>query len=244
MNPITTADLLTAWELGSSQSGSRRLLTLLATVHPELSEQQLLKLPIGQRDGLVLKLREALFGSKLTSLASCPVCDEQLELVLDVADISVASNDVVQQPLVLKQADFELAFRLPDSQDLLLIEVIQSVDEARSVLFERCLLSASREGQVCTVQQLPEEILEKVEAAMSEADPQANLQLELSCPACQHNWLAAFDIASFLWSEINAWAQRVLNEVHLLAKAYAWREADILAMSPTRRRLYLERVMQ
>jgi len=244
MNPITTADLLTAWELGSSQSGSRRLLTLLATVHPELSEQQLLKLPIGQRDGLVLKLREALFGSKLTSLTSCPICNEQLELVLDVADISVASNDVAQQPLVLKLADFELAFRLPDSQDLLLIEVIQSVDEARSVLFERCLLSASREGQVCTVQQLPEEILEKVEAAMSEADPQANLQLELSCPACQHHWLAAFDIASFLWSEINAWAQRVLNEVHLLAKAYAWREADILAMSPTRRRLYLERVMQ
>lgn len=244
MNPITTADLLTAWELGSSQSGSRRLLTLLATVHPELSEQQLLKLPIGQRDGLVLKLREALFGSKLTSLAICPVCNEQLELVLDVADISVASNDVAQQPLVLKLADFELAFRLPDSQDLLLIEVIQSVDEARSVLFERCLLSASRDGQVCTVHQLPEEILEKVEAAMSEADPQANLQLELSCPACQHNWLAAFDIASFLWSEINAWAQRVLNEVHLLAKAYAWREADILAMSPTRRRLYLERVMQ
>lgn len=244
MNSITTADLLTAWELGSSQSGSRRLLTLLATVHSELSEQQLLKLPVGQRDGLVLKLREVLFGSKLTSLAICPICNEQLELVLDVADISVASNDVAQQPLVLKLADFELAFRLPDSQDLLLIEVIQSVDEARSVLFERCLLSASREGRVCTLDQLPEEILEKMEAAMSEADPQANLQLELSCPACQHHWLAAFDIASFLWSEINAWAQRVLNEVHLLAKAYAWREADILAMSPTRRRLYLERVMQ
>jgi hypothetical protein len=112
------------------------------------------------------------------------------------------------------------------------------------MLFERCLLSVSCDGQMCKLDNLPDEILSKVEAAMSAADPQAEVQLDLFCPSCQHNWLATFDIASFLWSEINVWAQRLLNEVHLLAKAYAWREADILAMSPTRRRFYLERVMK
>ena len=244
MVQVTTADLLTAWECGSSQSGSQRLLTLLATVHPELSGEQLLKLSIGQRDGLVLRLREVLFGSQLTSLAVCPICTERLELALDVADIRVASNSPVQEPLALKLDGFDLEFRLPDSQDLMLIEAVSSVDEARQVLFERCLLSASHNGQSCAVDKLPEEILDKVEAAMSEADPQADVQLDLFCPACQHSWLATFDIASFLWSEINAWAQRVLNEVHLLAKAYSWREADILAMSPKRRRFYLERVTQ
>jgi hypothetical protein len=126
---------------------------------------------------------------------------------------------------------------------LILIEAVGSVDEARRVLFDRCLLSAAHDGQPCAVDKLSEEILDKVEAAMSEADPQADVQLDLFCPSCRHSWLATFDIGSFLWSELNAWAQRVLNEVHLLAKAYAWREADILAMSPTRRRFYLERVM-
>lgn len=244
MHPVTTAELLTAWEFGSSQSSSRRLLTLLATVHPDMSEEQLLKLPIGQRDGLALRLREVLFGSQLTSLAACPFCTERLELALDVADIRVPSNAPAQEPLGLKLEGFALEFRLPDSQDLMLIETVSNVDEARRVLFERCLLSASHEGQTCAMDNLPEEILDQVEAAMSEADPQADVQLDLCCPACGHSWLATFDIASFVWSEINAWAQRVLNEVHLLAKAYCWREADILAMSPTRRRFYLERVMQ
>jgi len=248
MIPVTTADLLTAWERGLSQSGSRRLLTLLATVHPEMSDEQLLKLPIGQRDGLALRLREMLFGPQLTSLSTCPSCSERLELALDVADIKVASNGSAnpstEEPLALKLEGFELEFRLPDSRDFIFIEAVSSVDEARSILFERCLLSASLDGQACAVDMLPEEILDKVETAMSEADPQADVQLDLFCPACQHSWLATFDISSFLWSEISAWAQRVLNEVHLLAKAYSWREVDILAMSSARRRFYLERVAQ
>ncbi len=244
MVSIATADLLTAWERGLSQSGSRRVLTLLATVHPEMSEEQLLKLPIGQRDGLALRLREMLFGPQLISLSTCPSCNERLELVLNVDDIKAASNGSVEGPLALESDGFEVEFRLPDSQDFMLIESVSSVDEARSILFERCLLSASLDGQPCAGDMLPEQILDKVEAAMSEADPQADVQLDLFCPACQHSWLATFDISSFLWGEISVWAQRVLNEVHLLAKAYSWRETDILAMSPARRRFYLERVSQ
>ncbi len=229
MISVTTADFLTAWEHGLSQSSSRRLVTLLATVHAEMSEEQILKLPIGQRDDLALSLRELLFGSQLTSLAVCPLCSERLELELDINDIRVGATPT-QKPLLLKSNDFELAFRLPDSQDLLVIEATGSIENARRILLERCLLSASHNGQTCTVRDLSEEILEKVETTMAEADPQAEIQLDLSCPACQHNWFAVFDIASFLWSEVNAWAQRVLNEVHLLAKAYSWREADILAI--------------
>ncbi len=241
---VTTSELLTAWEHGLSQSGARRLLTLLAAAHPDLSDEQLLRLPIGQRDALALKLREALFGSQLTSLTGCPVCNERLEFMLDIADIKVAPSSPTQETLALQLDGVDLEFRLPDSRDLMLIEAVSSVGEARRLLFERCLLSAAQAGQTLPVDKLSEAILDKVELVMSEADPQANVQLDLCCSACQHNWLAPFDIASFLWSEINVWAQRVLNEVHLLAKSYAWCEADILAMSPTRRRYYLERVMQ
>jgi len=244
MAGISTADLLAAWERGASQSMTRRVLTLLATVYPELSDAQLLSLPIGQRDGLALKLRELLFGPQLNIVAKCPFCNEQLEVGLDVADICVEQNTLPHQPFALAVEGFELQFRLPDSQDLLHIEAVDSLDAARSVFFERCLLSATYEGQECPVDTLPEEVLNKIEATMSAADPQADVELDLCCPECLHSWLAPFDIASFLWTEINAWAQRVLNEVHLLAQAYSWREADILAMSAARRRYYLERVLQ
>lgn len=244
MTPVSTVELLTAWECGLSQSSTRRLLTLLTAVHPELSGEQLLKLPIGQRDGLALKLRESLFGPQLTIVAACPFCSERLEVGLNVADIRVASNSLEHQPLALDVDGFKLQFRLPDSQDLLVIENLDSLEKARSVFLHRCLLSVIHEDQACSVDKLPEEILSKIEATMSAADPQADVELDLCCPACLHSWLAPFDIASFLWTEINAWAQRLLHEVHLLAKAYSWREADILAMSPTRRRYYLGRVTQ
>ena len=51
-----------------------------------------------------------------------------------------------------------------------------------------------------------------------------------------------FDIGAFLWSEIEACASRLLAEVDALARAYGWRERDILAMSGIRRAAYLDMV--
>jgi hypothetical protein len=51
---------------------------------------------------------------------------------------------------------------------------------------------------------------------------------------------APFDIVSHLWTELDAWARRMLREVHALAATYGWSEAEILRMSATRRRAYLD----
>jgi len=90
------------------------------------------------------------------------------------------------------------------------------------------------------VEALPDGVIAALTAQMAQADPQADLQLDLSCPACRHRWLAAFDMITFLWNEIDSWARRMLREVHALASAYGWSEADILSMSATRRHLYLD----
>jgi hypothetical protein len=104
------------------------------------------------------------------------------------------------------------------------------------------VLSAQRDGADIAVAALPGEVVAAVAARMAEADPQAEVQLALTCPVCAYRWQATFDILSFFWQEINDWAQRILREVHTLATAYGWREADILALSPRRRQFYLEMV--
>ena len=43
-----------------------------------------------------------------------------------------------------------------------------------------------------------------------------------------------------VWSDLTDWVGRTLTEVHQLARAYGWSEAEILAMSGWRRRWYLE----
>jgi hypothetical protein len=82
-------------------------------------------------------------------------------------------------------------------------------------------------------------VLERVSAVLSEHDAQADVTLAMRCVACGHAWQLLFDIGAFLWSEIDACATRLLGEVDALARAYGWREADILAMSGTRRAAYL-----
>jgi hypothetical protein len=64
--------------------------------------------------------------------------------------------------------------------------------------------------------------------------------LDFICPVCGHAGQTLFDIAGYLWEEIRTQAQRLLHEVHALARAYGWREGDILALSAARRRAYLE----
>lgn len=240
MYPVTAKELLAAWERGLSQPGARRLVTVLAALYPEHSEDYLLKLPLGRRDTLALDAHERLFGKQLVSLAACPACHEQLELNLSVTDIQVSQSGTPE--LTCERDGFRLEFRLPDTLDVLLAQSASSVAEAHQLLLGRCLVSATAESRHYRADELPEPVLATMETAMSEADPQANIQLDLSCPACRHAWLAAFDVAAFVWKEIHAWAQRILAEVHLLAKTYAWHEADILTMSPTRRRLYLDQI--
>ena len=89
---------------------------------------------------------------------------------------------------------------------------------------------------------VPDPVVEAVQTAMAEADPLADLQLALTCPACGHAWRSPFDPAAFFWGEIEAWLPRVLREVHLLASAYGWSEREILGMDAWRRSQYLRLV--
>lgn len=217
------------------QSPIQRALTLLTSACPETPPQQLAELSIGQRDALLLTLREWTFGTQIQSLATCPECGENLELTFSVADIRVATPTQLTEKLIVNFADYEIELRLPNSLDLMTVS--DSI-----TLLERCLLGVYHQGKVQSTQQLPTDVVNAVVAKMAQADPQADLQLNLVCPACSHQWLSTFDIVAFFWSEIQAWAVRTIRSVHILATAYGWREADILAMSPYRRQLYLEMV--
>ena len=79
---------------------------------------------------------------------------------------------------------------------------------------------------------------------IAELDPQAEIVLDLNCAACHHRWQAPFDPAAFLFREVEAAVARLTNDVHQLARAYAWSEESILAMGAARRRRYLNLVSQ
>lgn len=244
MRRLSASELLDTWESGLVQPPVQRALTLLAAGSPEAAPDDLAALSIGRRDARLLELREETFGPLLICLARCRGCDERLQISFNASDLRAPSQTAEPVILSLAQADFHVEFRPPNSLDLLALTDSTNIQAGRETLLRRCVLQVQQGDAEKTVEDLPPVIVAQIVEQMSEADPQADIQLALSCPVCAHQWQEAFDIASFLWSEINAWAQRTLREVHTLASAYGWPQAEILALSPGRRQIFLEMVGQ
>ncbi|WP_210586469.1 hypothetical protein [Streptomyces sp. GESEQ-35] len=135
------------------------------------------------------------------------------------------------------EGGWEVEFRLPGVADL---TAAARAADPRGALFTRCLVSAVYAGEVRPAEALPEPVQRRIAEAVEAADPGADVSLNVACPECGQATRAELDIASYLWTELDAWARDVLLDVHLLATAYGWSEPEILALSPLRRRYYLE----
>lgn len=236
----TASQLLTVWEQGRSQTPVQRAFSLLALAAPDRSPDELARYRIGRRDRELLGLRERIFGPHFAGIAVCPACGEELEVDFPAAGINTPSEPDAAELYSLHLDGYELTFRLPTCDDLVSLRPGASALENKSALLQNCVTEVRTKGQSSPTALLPEKMMDAVSERMAQLDPQGDLQLDLTCPKCGHLWPAPLDIVSYLWREIHAWAGRTLGEIHLIASAYGWREADILALSPQRRQTYLE----
>ncbi len=244
MRTLSGQEILRIWEHGLGQHPIERALTMLSMALPEAPRSELLALSIGQRDAYLLALRETTFGSQFTGFAQCQHCGEHLEYTFDASNVRVgaAPLEAVGQVQLLQVEDYEVHVRLPNSEDLATITGCSSVVSARDILIQHCILKVFLDGEEVPRESLPESTLTNIGAQVVERDPQAEVDIELNCPTCGHRWSVVFDVVAFLWVEILTYAKRLLHDVHTLAAAYGWHEADILVMSPVRRQFYLEMV--
>jgi hypothetical protein len=242
MRALTASELLPLWEQGGGCPVPQRALLLLRAACPETPGDTLERLPVGRRDDLLLQLRAAAFGPVLAATALCPQCGERLEMTLATDELRQPPAAATRDELTFDFAGHRLTCRLPDSLDLLEIAALPGPVAAESELLRRCVVSARAGDREVAPEALPATVVEALGQRLAEADPLADLQLALNCPACGHRWAESFDIVGFFWREIEAWATRLLHEVHTLATAYGWSEREIILLSPMRRRLYLEMV--
>lgn len=240
MRGLTAREVLRVWEIGQPQIPAERALTLLETACPETSRAELEVMNIGTRDALLLSFRERLFGSNFYGTTRCPQCRASVELGFSVSEVRTDSPKGLSEPFRLAFGDYEFKCRLPNSLDLLEVRRERDPDKIARVLFERCLIEKRRRGADVSIESLPAEVTDAIVTEIAQRDPQADICFNLICPDCAHRWEAIFDIVSFAWNEIGAWAARLLRQVHTLALAYGWRETDILSLSPARRQIYLE----
>jgi hypothetical protein len=235
-------DLLAAWETGRHQNAASRGITLLGIAFPGSTREALAEFTVGERDRWLLELRRALFGAEAAALTSCPKCGESLELDIPVADLPAAVEDVGPRTGEIDRGGYRVRFHLPLCKDLVYASRAADVASGTRLLLERCVETAERSGEAIACSGIPPALAEEVAGRIEQMDAQGEIRFALACPACSTRWGAIFDIVSFLWTELDSWAVRLLRQVHSLATAYGWREADILGLSDARREFYLDLV--
>jgi hypothetical protein len=184
---------------------------------------------IPRRDVALFDLRAELFGDELDAVSACPACSTGLEMQLALSQIRPAADEPLSNDPVTVVVDGTLiTCRIPNTEDLIAASAVGDVDAARQLLIARCVDAGERS------------VRERA-AALLPFEP-TDVHLNLTCPSCRHTWQTPFDIARFVWAEIDGWAQRTLHEIHVIAGAYGWTEEAILGLSPRRRAGYVEMI--
>jgi hypothetical protein len=230
MRTLASADFLDLWERGFRLHPLDRGLLALSAALTDTPYESLADWPLGRRNRALAELRCACFGPALQGWISCPQCAEKLEFQLDAR--ALIGDNAAGEPIVVNGR----SFRLPTTRDL-----------ARAGREADSRVAALRLLQSCWMEAGPppdfsDEELEQVGERMGLADPLSETRLKLHCPQCGNQWDETLDLVTFLWSEIEARARRLLLDIHDLAAAYGWTESEILSLSELRRATYLEMV--
>jgi hypothetical protein len=213
MPHLSAAGTLDLWQEAEGRGPVGRSLVLAAVSGRPVDE--LAALPIGRRDALLLELHA---DETLDATAACPTCGEQAEFSVETAALLARADDA-------RPAEW----RPPDSNDVAAAAATGDAEAAERILLERCAGTA----------ELSPDERATVVVAIAEADPLAEVLVDVSCPACSEEFVADLDIGAFVWATVRARALRLLLDVDALARAYGWTEAEVLALGDRRRDAYL-----
>jgi hypothetical protein len=233
MRTLTQVDTLALWECGRTLHPIDQGLLAVETAFPETRDESVADWPLGRRNRALAELHCAWFGPRLRGWTTCRECGEKLEFNVDGHALIQAA---AATPVTGAVAIGERTFRLPTSRDLARVAAATEPADAARGLLDVCLVAGD------AADSWSEEEIEAAGERLAAADPLAEVQLDFTCPACGEKFEETLDMASFLWSELQGRAERLLLDVHLLARAYGWSEAEVLALSPVRRNFYLDMV--
>jgi T4 bacteriophage base plate protein len=240
MRPVTPAELLNTWDQCARRTLPEKALLLLDAACTDGEPEDPALLHIGERDAKLLELREWMFGQQLLNVADCPNCSERIEWINSIGDLRYPSqNKSTSAAFSMKVENYNIQFRLPNSYDLLRTSSRDYRADPKKILAE-CIIDVHKNEQTCHPDELPAQVMDLLDERMALEDPQANIMMNLNCPACSHSWEAQFDIVSYLWTEIDSWAKRILQDVAVLAAAFGWSESQILNLSPQKRQHYID----
>ena len=225
----------------------------LADVTPDIVRELL----VGDKDYLVLKLRQITTGDRVDAILVCPSaqCGEKIDMDFNLSQVPIhqgnVSSHVVTVSLEGQQENeggggdkqHQVKFRLPNTgdQEALAPLIVQNETSAENALLGRCIqeIDGSAKADAVDVSKLPPWMRMKLEETMAELAPHVDFELEATCPECGQAFSFPFHISQFFLDEIRVSLDELYQEVHFLAFYYKWSESEILSMTRQKRQKYL-----
>ncbi|HEY4030707.1 MAG TPA: hypothetical protein VGM25_10210 [Caulobacteraceae bacterium] len=192
-------------------------------------------LPVTDFETLMLAIRVQTLGGALTLGLACPACRARIEIGFnldDYAAIVEPRRPAGVTPDEDRAGWFRLdgiCFRLPTARDQ---AAVAGRADAVKALEARCFdaprpLARDRA---------------RAERAMAVMAPEVSRPIAGQCPECGSGVEAPLHVSRLVVGEMVRDAAALPEEVDLIAQAYHWPEADILALPRARRRAYAERI--
>ena len=183
------------------------------------------------------------FGVCIACCSFLEACGQRLAIALDVHELLQPSKAQGDAHADVAVAVAGLRVRAPCLRDLAAIADEPDAERAARRLLAHCTLPAAdqpaSEGVAANVS---DAALREIENALEALDPNADLVLDVHCGDCGRHGSVRLDAGVLLWDEIDARALALLGQVHALARAYGWTEAEILGLGAARRASYLAMV--
>jgi hypothetical protein len=207
------AHLLSAWEAAARLPRAARGAALADAG---------LDLPISEAAALAVGTYAEAFGATADCVLECDACGQELDVTVPLAELDAPGGAEV--------AVGELTVRAPTTRDLL---AARDGDD----LLARCVSAGDAPVDPAG---LGGELRDAVEAAAEELSGLAAIVVRAECPDCGAQVSAPLDPGLLLWDRVASAVPAALGEVAELALAFGWSEQDVLALTPLRRRAYLE----
>jgi hypothetical protein len=197
---------------------------------PEREMTKLARLPLAERNAALLRLHSVTFGRKIEGFGVCAKCGQPLEFAMDADDLVRTLR--APEPETWVEDDLEMGMRPADSNDLAASMEAANEEDARALLLARTL----------GIEDADRVRLDRTDwiDRFDRLNASAEIRCVLPCAHCGQRAALDFDVAGFVWREIQVTARRLMAEIHRLASAYGWSEKAVVRMSAARRAAYLE----
>lgn len=233
---LTEGDLDVDFSSADRASLATHLLELCVAKTDGLPDGVFRDLSIGKRIELLLLLAFGGEGSSVPLLFNCSNCAEELEIELELAEISnlQRSSDEVET-ISVRLDEQTLSFRKPTGRDQEVWAETIFRDERDA---SREMIDSLADDPESLKDLAPDAFLE-IENALDEADPLVNFSCVITCEVCGIQAEHDVDLLEIALEKLRSAQNALLLMVHRLASKYHWSEKEIFAIPQIRRLQYL-----